>query len=125
MPTRAVTIMCLVQIGLLVLAWMLTSKFTHMAERAWETLDRFHTPRLFKWLCGYRTWGLSLLTVPVAVAVFCTRLTATHRGIAIVGEGGFRCGLMATLCVMAFAIFVIWTSFNYAFSPGVMTPLRG
>ena len=114
MPTRAVTIMCLVQVGLLVTAWLLTSKFTRMAESAWEKLDRFHTPRLFEWLCGYREWGPLLLAVPVTVALSCAWLSSTHRDIAIVGRGGFWIALLSSLLVTAFAIFVTGCAVKYA-----------
>ena len=117
MPTRAVTIMCLVQVGLLVLAWMLTSKFVRIAERTWEAdgyFWGFETP-MFQWLRGYRGWGLWLLAVPVTVALLCTLLSKNHRDIAIVSEGGFRLGVFVTILAVVFTVFVIWVSAQYAF----------
>ncbi len=115
MPTRAVTILCLVQVVFLVLAWMLTSKFLRFAERtAWLDYQSFaiREARLLFW---FRNYGLWLLAVPVTVALLCTLLSKNHRDIAIVSEGGFRLGVFVTILAVVFTVFVIWVSAQYAF----------
>lgn len=126
MPTRAVTILCLVQVATLVVAWVLTSRFVRVAERVWEADDYFwgfDTP-LFRWLQRYRDWGVALILFPAALTALCARLTTCHRELAILGEGGFRIVLIATVCCLGFAAFVIWGSFQCAFGPRVVTLIR-
>ena len=98
MPTRAVTIMCLVQVVFLVLAWMLTSKFVRIVERFNDGLRREFDPTTL-W---FRNYGILLLLAPIVIAYFCSKLSETHRDIALVGEDGTRLAIASTLIVALF-----------------------
>jgi hypothetical protein len=114
MPTRAVTIMCLVQIVFLVLAWMLSAKFTGLIEKFGQGGIEGVPPALIR----FRTYGLLLLTVPLGVAVLCTILTRSYRDIAILGNGGFYLALVSTILMAGFAALVTYVAYHNAFVPG-------
>lgn len=125
MPPRAISIMYLVQVLLLSLAWLLTARFVKTAEVSWETVGVgiINDIPFFRWLKSYTGWGLLLLLVPLAAAIVCTRLSCAHREQALVGPGGFRLCLVITLITTTFAVFVVWNAFKFAFSPPIVTLL--
>lgn len=114
MPTRAVTILSLVQIFLLIVTWMLATKFTGLLEQ-YASGGPESVPDFLRQL---RAYGLFLLAAPLGVALLCTKLTRTHRNIAVLGRGGLYPALLATVVVAGFALLVAWLCYAiYTFGP--------
>ena len=115
MPTRAVTIMCLVQVVFLVLAWMLTSKFVRFAERTedqfYHAIEDIRQARMLFW---FRSYGLLLLLAPVLIAYFCARLAETHRDIALVGADGTTLAIASTVVIALFSGYVVMSAMSLA-----------
>ncbi len=114
MPTRDVTIMCLVQVVLLVLAWMLTSKFVRFAERT-AFLD-FHASEIreARMLFWFRNYGLFLLLEPVLIAYFCAKLAKPHRDIVMVGPDGAGLAIVSTVIIAGFSGYVVLPAMSLA-----------
>ena len=123
MPPRAVSILCLLQVLLLSLAWLLTSRFIGTAEKSWGDLVPLIEMPMFRWLHAYSTWGLLLLLIPVGLALLCAKLSSTHQEMALVSGGGFRVCVTVTLLSAFFGVFTVWNAFQLAFRPPLITLL--
>lgn len=115
MPTRSVTVMCLIQLILLLMAWVLSSKLVRVGL---EHSEAFLQSRDVSGLVHFRDFGLVALIIPVIIATVCTRLTKLHRDIAILGSDGFGLAIISTLAVAFFSSSVVIASMKVAFFPG-------
>lgn len=107
--------MCLVQVGLLVLAWMLTSKFVRFAERTEDIYFKAYEIREARMLFWFRNYGLLLLLAPVLIAYFCSKLADTHRDIAFVGANGTGLANFSTVIIAGFSGYVVLSAMRLAF----------
>jgi hypothetical protein len=89
--------MCLIQVVLLMFAWVLASKFVRIGLEHQE-----HYAQTFPWLVRFRDYGLMLLVFPIIISAVCTRLTLTHRDITILDSGGLGLAIISTVAVAFF-----------------------
>jgi hypothetical protein len=103
MPTRAVTILCLLQVLALTGCYLCVNWLTRIAEKqpGWEAVINTSWGA---WMSFVRNWILLILLAPIGVAVLCTKLSEVYRSVVLVGAGGVRLAFLATLVVALFSL---------------------
>lgn len=109
MPTRAVTVMGLIQVLALCVCYLLASAYLKSWEKQYAGTypDWLRTEPEYKWLAFVHGYIFVLLLIPVAMGVACGRLTRTHRDIAMLGQDGFWLAVTLTVVTIVFAAYTI------------------
>jgi hypothetical protein len=112
MPTRTVTVLCLIQMLALVGAALLVAKLAHFPG---GTEDFDWTGYNGLWF--FRRFSLLFLLIPLVVAIICARLTVTHRDIAMLGPDGFYFAVVATILVVILCLRMTSAAMSLALDP--------
>ena len=112
MPTRAVTILCLIQVFALTACYLMAAAWLRAIEKVTEDPDWLQHTRWFGQMSFVRSFIWLLLLIPIANAVVCAKYTRTHRDMALLGQDGFWLAVAVTVVVAIYAIATILTAFQ-------------
>ncbi len=114
MPTRTVTVMCLIQVLLIVICYLAASANLRTYEKLLDShgLGILQNTRWYVWMAAVRRFVWLMLLIPVGTAVLCARLTQTYREMALLREGGFGLALLITTVIVVFAFMTAGHAFS-------------
>ena len=112
MPTRIVTILCLIQVFALAACYLMAAAWLRAAEKSTHHSDWLQHTHWFSQMSFVRSFIWLLLLIPIANAVVCAKCTRTHRDIALLGQDGFWLAVVVTVVVAIYAMATILTAFQ-------------
>ncbi len=112
MPTRAVTILCLIQVFALTACYLMAAAWLRAWEKSTHDLDWLQDTHWFGKMSFVRSFIWLLLLIPIANAVVCAKCTRTHRDMALLGQDGFWLAVGVTVVVAIYAMATILTAFQ-------------
>lgn len=112
MPTRAVTVMCLIQVFALTACYLMAAAWLRGWEKATDDLDWLQRTRWFEKMSFVHSFIWLLLLIPIANAVVCAICTRTHRDMALLGQDGFWLAVAVTVVVAIYAMTTILAAFQ-------------
>jgi hypothetical protein len=104
MPTRAVTIMGLLQVMALLGCYLLVSGFLRTWEKGLDAngLEELHRTGWYGRMSFVRSFTWLLFGIPLGMAILCVRLTRTHRDMALLGRDGILLAAAVTIAVVIY-----------------------
>lgn len=112
MPTRTVTILCLIQVFALTACYLMAAAWLRVAEKSTHHSDWLQHTDWFSQMSFIRSFIWLLLFIPIANAVVCAKCTRTHRDMALLGQDGFWLAVVVTVVVAIYAMATILTAFQ-------------
>ncbi len=112
MPTRVVTILSVIQTGLICACYLTVLVILRSAERWNGDITWIRSTGWYRLLSFVRYFFWLLLMIPVVMTVFCGVLARSHRDITWLGPGGIWLAVAVTVACVFFSAFTLFTAFD-------------
>lgn len=107
MPPKAVSILCVLQVAVLIASQLAMKTFAKSWEHTFTDLD-YDSGDGWNGLVWFARWGIWLmLLVPLVTMLLCGKFSLTHRGIALVHDCWFWGAVLVTLGVLFYGISIV------------------
>jgi hypothetical protein len=114
MPTRAVTIMGIIQVFALCTCYLLVATVLRNVERGLHEneLSSLQSSNWYRSLNSFRSYFWAVLMVPVILTLVCGRLTSVFRDIALLERSGFWVAVTVTAFALIFSASTTMAAFG-------------